>query len=481
MLQRVVTIVCLLLLPELASAKKGENPYASILQKINPSLVHIVPTEDKDKKRLPMGCTGFFIDPALLSRQYSQDYATDGTKMIATNLSCLLNPEPLNETSPDIKFINVIIQNTFGQTYPKYEVISFHPIVNLVFLKVVKMEGDISTQIVVQSEDETLMKINLDPSKTLTDLISIRFPSKVPQNDVLPSKFTKALDNQIKGKNLTYILHSGMGQPNGFEGSPLITTDGTVIGLNSYSNFYFFNVGYSFSSLISRNKDDRHQIQFTNMIKNVNSSLREVFLSDGLSIMDSDAYDEALFFHPLLQKSNVKDPLDLYYRAISNKFKRNPSDLFRFQALDYMIDIAFNQFDREVSNIEDNETMITGQKTFQMGNLAKDFREFFDTFYNLRMDIVTQPSFSETEDTNLQAYLQRLECKYEAYKVRARSRVVALNKLPVKPDAEFAESCEGFLNFMEKQKNNFEILKSEPYPTLNLKDVLKNVSQFGGV
>lgn len=479
MLQRVVTIVCLILLPGLAFAKKGDNPYASILEKINPTLVHIVPTEENDKIRLPMGCTGFFIDPALLGRQYSADFTSDVPGIIATNLSCLLNPEPLNLTTPDIKFINVTIQNAFGQWYSKYDVLSFHPILNLVFLKVIKMEGDQSTFASVESDKPTNIKINLDPSKALTDLISIRFPSQAPQNDVLPSKFSKAMNNQIKGRNITYILHSGLGQPNGFEGSPLIASDGTVIGINSFSNFYFFNVGFSFSNLIKRNDVDGFQYQFANMILNVNSNLREVLLSDGLSIMDNDAYDEALFFHPLLQKTNVKDPFDLYYRAISNKIKRKPSDLFKYQALDYMIDIVFDLFDREVKAIEDNEKMNTDQKTFQMGNLAKDVKGYFEIFYSMKSDV--EPNFAETEDPYLHAYSQRLECKYQAYKVRAKSRIGALNKMPVKTDAEFAESCEEYLNFMEKQKSNFDTLKSEPYPTLNLKDVLKNISQIGGV
>lgn len=341
------------------------------------------------------------------------------------------------------------------------------------------MEGDQSTFASVESDKPTNIKINLDPSKALTDLISIRFPSQAPQNDVLPSKFSKAMNNQIKGRNITYILHSGLGQPNGFEGSPLIASDGTVIGINSFSNFYFFNVGFSFSNLIKRNDVDGFQYQFANMILNVNSNLREVLLSDGLSIMDNDAYDEALFFHPLLQKTNVKDPFDLYYRAISNKIKRKPSDLFKYQALDYMIDIVFDLFDREVKAIEDNEKMNTDQKTFQMGNLAKDVKGYFEIFYSMKSDV--EPNFAETEDPYLHAYSQRLECKYQAYKVRAKSRIGALNKMPVKTDAEFAESCEEYLNFMEKQKSNFDTLKSEPYPTLNLKDVLKNISQIGGV
>jgi hypothetical protein len=100
-------------------------------------------------------------------------------------------------------------------------------------------------------------------------------------------------------------------------------------------------------------------------------------------------------------------------------------------------------------------------------------------FYSMKSDV--EPNFAETEDPYLHAYSQRLECKYQAYKVRAKSRIGALNKMPVKTDAEFAESCEEYLNFMEKQKSNFDTLKSEPYPTLNLKDVLKNISQIGGV
>lgn len=440
MLQRVVTIVCLILLPGLTFAKKGDNPYAAILQKINPSLVHIVPTEDKDKKRLPMGCTGFFIDPALLGRQYSADFTSDVPGIIATNLSCLLNPEPLNETSPDIKFINVTIQNAFGQWYSKYDVLSFHPIANLVFLKITKMEGDQSTQVA----------ISLDSTKELTNLISVRFPSQAPQNDILSSKLVMKLLNQIKKINLTYLIHEGVGQPNGFEGSPLVTPDGSVIGINTFSNFYFFTAGFAFSTIVAKNEEDAKRNQFTNLVGNAGGGTRMTLESNGFSIMDSDAYDETLFVHPLLQKSNFKDPFDLYYRAISNKIKRKPSDLFKYQALDYMIDIVFDLFDREVKAIEDNEKMNTDQKTFQMGNLAKDVKGYFEIFYSMKSDV--EPNFAETEDPYLHAYSQRLECKYQAYKVRAKSRLGALNKMPVKTDAEFAESCEEYLNFMEKQK-----------------------------
>lgn len=189
------------------------------------------------------------------------------------------------------------------------------------------------------------------------------------------------MNNQIKGRNITYILHSGLGQPNGFEGSPLIASDGTVIGINSFSNFYFFNVGFSFSNLIKRNDVDGFQYQFANMILNVNSNLREVLLSDGLSIMDNDAYDEALFFHPLLQKTNVKDPFDLYYRAISQWTKRKPSDLFKYQALDYMIDIVFDLFDREVkANLKIMKKWIRIEDLFKWGiwrRMLKGISKFF--------------------------------------------------------------------------------------------------------
>lgn len=112
-----------------------------------------------------MGCTGFFIDPALLGRQYSATFVRCSRhhrhkfKLSAQSWAAQSN-------NAWYKIYQCHDQNAFGQWYSKYDVLSFHPILNLVFLKVIKMEGDQSTFASVESDKPTNIKINLDPSQS---------------------------------------------------------------------------------------------------------------------------------------------------------------------------------------------------------------------------------------------------------------------------------------------------------------------------
>ncbi|MCC7459971.1 MAG: hypothetical protein IT286_01595, partial [Proteobacteria bacterium] len=48
-----------------AYAGSKEPTYGELLKKIKPSLLHVIPTEEADLKRMPLGCTGFYIKPEL--------------------------------------------------------------------------------------------------------------------------------------------------------------------------------------------------------------------------------------------------------------------------------------------------------------------------------------------------------------------------------------------------------------------------------
>ena len=107
---RPITFLCVLLLPLMAFAKDTASgpPH---LDKIKRALVHIIPSREADMNRLPLGCTGIYIETDLVGDKL---LSHTESAIVLTNLSCLINDEALDKEQPEMEFIPFSVEDTQG-------------------------------------------------------------------------------------------------------------------------------------------------------------------------------------------------------------------------------------------------------------------------------------------------------------------------------------------------------------------------------
>jgi hypothetical protein len=480
MFYRKLLVASFLLMPVTAFSSSKDDPLVGLNEKIKPFLVHISPTQAKDKERLPMGCTGFFINADLDNKPYTSDEA-----FIITNLSCLLDPTVLNSKTPSVKFIDVTIQDYCGDTYPDNEIIGFHQVANLVLLK-------------VKADRTSIRPIGINKTRPLAEhqtLYSIRFPSVVPNNDLLTSTFEKSLDTKIDNIATSYLLHQGAtNQVNGFEGSPIVGQDGQVIGINSYSNFYFFNIGFDLAPMI-QTIEGQTTPKLSDMVTTANARNYQALLDPVTKgFAENDAFDETLYLHRAMQPLNFEDWIDLYFNPLSSKLvrlrKRTPEptvqpplNLFYFQAMDYMMDYTFDLLLRNLQKIETNKKLGEEERNLELKGIKTNFKNYFTKFWNVKNILGPAIASKKTivgdekppvENPFLKAYQAKMDCKYEAYQRYYTNHIQELAGLELSEESRVRELCDPYMDFLKKyQKENFKLLKSEPYESLDLDHVLE--------
>jgi hypothetical protein len=457
------------------AVSKDSSIDPALVEKIKPSLVHIMPTNEADQKRLPLGCTGFYV-----KREIADDHliVIEESNLILTNLSCLIGPEGLNKPEPSLEIIGATLEDTQGRLFSKYTVIGYHQIANLALIKVGKDETK-------QTEKIVPVALNLTrPLGQSEKLYSIRYPSAASENDVLESTLEKSFVANFGDVSISYLMHQGSGLLNGFEGSPIINQKGEVVGINSYSNFYFFNIGYDLASLITAKNPAKPLLTNMSMSGDVKTDQYVMSMQNGdQSIFDNDAYDEALFLHRAMQMSKIDDLLTMFRQTLMVKISKDPlarssspeTRLFYFQALDYMMDVIFEEFMVEIEKIK-HAPIDDTKRSKQMNQAAAKLSDYFDVLKvikkNLRVPLLSSNSY-------LEGYQTKIDCLVDSFKLHTNHTIAMPKELGVMDESVVVQSCDAYLGFMSKhQKDNFRRLKDEPYGADNLKHILELQQQF---
>ncbi|MCC7460159.1 MAG: trypsin-like peptidase domain-containing protein, partial [Proteobacteria bacterium] len=401
--------------------------------------------------------------------------------LMVTSLSCLISPEGIDQQEPVMQFIPVSLQDNEGKIITDFQIVAYHKVANLALIKIARNIGS-EEKPKIPTVDVNLTR----PLQSKEKLLSIRFPSAASSNDVQASTFENVLPNDIDGTSISYLIHQGIGLPNGFEGSPIVNQSGQVVGINTYSNFYFFNVGYDLASLIRQSNPQKPGVFLNfNFSNNIKKDISVIGMEGGYSaIVANDAFEETLLAHPAMQQVKFDKLLDVFDVRILSKIQHDPvmkastsgaakpqTRLSYFQTLDFMMDVIFEAFMDEIL-ITKNARISDDKRSKEMNVIARKLETYFVIFQklkkNVRLNLMTGNPF-------LAAYQNKIDCKFESFQYEAHKKIIMatdLRSLNV-DEANVRQSCRDYVKFMkDNQKENFRLLKSEPYPSNESKNIM---------